>query len=43
METIKIIDDTPRGFRIINKADFDPKVHTEFGKAKAPVKRRGSK
>lgn len=37
METIKIANaDAKSGFTIINKADFDPKKHKEFGAEPAP-------
>ena len=42
METIKVVYDHPRGYKIINKDDFDPKVDKEF-KAKAPRKPRTPK
>jgi hypothetical protein len=43
METIKIANgDAKSGFTIINKADFDPKKHTEFGAepAKKPAPKK---
>ena len=43
METIKIANkDAKSGYTIINKADFDPKKHTEFGAeaAKKPATRK---
>lgn len=37
VETVKITDKNRRGFKVINKSDFNSKLHTEFGKA-APKK-----
>lgn len=39
-ETIKIVNGD--GFMVINKADFDPKIHTEYG-AKKPEKKPAKK
>lgn len=30
VETVKVKADTPRGYRIINKSSFDPKVHKAY-------------
>ena len=42
IETIKVVTDHERGYKIINKDDFDPKVDKEF-KAKATRKPRTKK
>lgn len=34
LETIKVVRDCPRGYKIINKSDFDPKKHELFGEPK---------
>lgn len=39
METIKVKDDKQeQGFYIINKDDFDPKIHTEYVEGQEPKK-----
>ena len=30
VETVKIVDKNKRGFKAINKSDFDSKVHKEY-------------
>lgn len=30
VETIKVIDKNKRGFKVINKSDFDDSIHKEF-------------
>lgn len=42
IETIKIKDDNKRGFKIINKSDFDAKVHKEYTEPK-PKRTRAKK
>jgi len=42
IETIKIVIDHERGYKIINKDDFDPKVDKEY-KPKATRKPRKTK
>lgn len=32
VETIKVIDYNRRGYKIINKSDYDNKIHTRFTK-----------
>jgi len=41
-ETIKVVIDHPRGYKIINKSDFDPDVHKEFKivKKRTPRKKK---
>lgn len=34
--TVKIKSDRPKGYRIINESDFDPKVHERFDEPPAP-------
>lgn len=45
LETVKIKRDTPRGFTIINKTDFDPARHelfdSELDTPKRSYKKRG--
>jgi hypothetical protein len=44
METVKIANDaSPSGFTIINKSDFDPKVHTLHGEDKKPAAKPAAK
>lgn len=40
VETVKINDDNRRGFKIINKTDFDSKVHTLYGESKSKPRPR---
>lgn len=42
IETIKIKDDNRRGFKIINKSDFDEKAHKVYEEPK-PKKPRAKK
>jgi len=43
LETVKIGQDSVRGWVIINKSDFDPIKHVLYGveKTESPDKRRG--
>lgn len=34
IDTIKINDDNKRGFKIINKSDFNEKLHSVYGEGK---------
>lgn len=43
METIKIKRDGPRGWRIINAADFDPAKHEKYEDPKPKPKARRAK
>lgn len=36
--TVKVADDNPRGWKIINASDFDPARHVEYG-APEPITR----
>jgi hypothetical protein len=36
METIKVKRDGPKGYRLINRADFDPAIHVAFDAPEAP-------
>jgi len=38
IETIKINDDGERGYKTINKCDFDEKIHTVYGEK--PTKKK---
>ena len=40
VETVKVATDSDSGFYILNKSDFDPKVHKLY---KAPAKRKVKK
>jgi len=39
VETIKIVDKNKRGFKTINKSDFDPKKQKEFKAVKPRAKK----
>ena len=38
LPTVEIKSDHPRGYRIINESDFDPKQHTLYGEKAAAKK-----
>jgi hypothetical protein len=39
METVKVKRDCPRGYKIINKSDFDPSIHELYESAEKTEKR----
>lgn len=46
METVKVKRDCPRGYKIINKVDFDPSKHELYEAEKEPKRtytKRGDK
>jgi len=40
IETIKVAINHPRGYKIINKSDFDPDIHKEFKIVKKRIPRK---
>ena len=37
VETVKIVDKNKRGFKTINKSDYDAKLHKTYGVATKPA------
>lgn len=43
LETIKVVrKDSKKGYKIINKSDFDPNKHKEYSEAKKPAAKKSA-
>jgi hypothetical protein len=43
VETVKIIDSNKRGFKVINKSNFDAELHKLYGTVEAKPKKTRAK